>query len=70
MEEPVYQAQDAIGMGFHAAMLTGGAGLMISAVQNSLTKQNVGAMGVFTRYGSTTTAFGEQASYGACTSRH
>ncbi|PWY88488.1 NADH-ubiquinone oxidoreductase 213 kDa subunit [Aspergillus heteromorphus CBS 117.55] len=34
-------------------MITGGVGLFASAVQNTLTKRNVGPMGVFTRSGGT-----------------
>ncbi|PWY94375.1 NADH-ubiquinone oxidoreductase 213 kDa subunit [Aspergillus sclerotioniger CBS 115572] len=38
-------------------MLTGGAGLFASAVQNTLTRQNVGPMGVFVRTGGTVGIF-------------
>lgn len=39
-------------------MIVGGAGLFLSAVQNSLTRQNVTGWGVITRTGGTIAAFG------------
>ncbi|SLM40180.1 nadh-ubiquinone oxidoreductase 213 kda subunit [Lasallia pustulata] len=38
-------------------MITGGAGTFVSAVQNTLTKQNVSGWGVFTRTGGTIAVF-------------
>jgi len=53
-----YQPKDAISNGIKGALITGGAGLFMAAVQNSLAKQNVGAWGVFTRGGGVITTFG------------
>ena len=39
-------------------MIVGGAGLFLSAVQNTLTRQNVTGWGVLTRTGGTIAAFG------------
>ena len=57
-EEEVYIPKDAIRESVRSTLITGGAGTLISAVQNTLTKQNVGAWGLFTRTGSTITLFG------------
>lgn len=57
-EERAYEPKDAIAQTLQAIALTGGAGLLASAVQNSLAKQNVGVWGVFTRTGSTISIFG------------
>ena len=48
-----YHPKDALGHAVKAVAITGGAGLFISTIQNTLTKQNTGAWGVFTRSGST-----------------
>lgn len=42
--------------------LTGGVGLLASAVQNTLTRQNVGPWGVLTRTGGTIGIFGTSCS--------
>ncbi|KAF7845706.1 hypothetical protein BT93_L1079 [Corymbia citriodora subsp. variegata] len=55
--EDVYQPKDAIGATIKATLVTGAAGTFISAIQNTLTKQNVGAFGVFTRTGGTIAVF-------------
>ena len=55
-----YEPQDAIADSFRATRLVGGAGLLLAAVQNTMTRQNVGAMGVVTRYGGTIALFGTQ----------
>ena len=55
----VYRPQDALGMALQALMITGGAGLLVSGVQNTLQKQNIGALGVFTRSGGTIATFGK-----------
>lgn len=57
-EEAAYHPKDAIGQSIKATMITGGAGTLVSAVQNTLTKQNVTAWGVFTRSGGTIAVFG------------
>lgn len=59
-EEHSYHPQDAIGQSIKATLVTGGAGLFFSTVQNTLTRQNVGMMGVFTRTGGTVAVFGEE----------
>ncbi|RAL03742.1 Tim17/Tim22/Tim23/Pmp24 family protein [Aspergillus ibericus CBS 121593] len=55
--EEHYHPKDAISASLKTTMLTGGAGLFASAVQNTLTRQNVGPMGVFVRSGSTVGIF-------------
>lgn len=53
-----YQAKDAIGETMIGGLTTGGAGLFISTIQNTLTKQNVGLAGVFSRTGGTVATYG------------
>ena len=53
-----YVAKDAVAAGTTGVLTVGGAGLVISAIQNTLTKQNVGAWGIFTRTGGTIAVFG------------
>lgn len=53
-----YHPKDAIGGAVKATAITGSAGLFVSAIQNTLTKQNVGALSVFTRTGGTIAVFG------------
>ncbi|MCJ1412074.1 hypothetical protein MMC19_006166 [Ptychographa xylographoides] len=53
----VYQPKDAVAAGIKSTMITGGAGTLVSAVQNTLTKQNVTAWGIFTRTGGTIAIF-------------
>ncbi|KIN00846.1 hypothetical protein OIDMADRAFT_18987 [Oidiodendron maius Zn] len=48
-----YQPKDAVKAAISGTMVTGGAGALVSAVQNSLSKRNLGAWGIFTRTGST-----------------
>jgi hypothetical protein len=55
-----YHPVDAIGKTVKAALVTGTAGAFVSTIQNTLTKQNVGMMGVFTRTGSTVAVFGKR----------
>ncbi|GAB7356365.1 hypothetical protein MBLNU459_g7150t1 [Dothideomycetes sp. NU459] len=57
-EEPQYHPKDAIGASIKATMITTGAGAFVSTIQNTLTKQNVGAMGMFSKTGSTIAVFG------------
>ncbi|KAL8735557.1 MAG: hypothetical protein Q9166_000725 [cf. Caloplaca sp. 2 TL-2023] len=52
-DKPVYQPKDAISASVRSTMIVGGAGLFLSAVQNSLTRQNVTGWGVITRTGGT-----------------
>ena len=58
-DESVYKPKDAIGDMVTATMIMGGAGLTLSAIQNTLTRQNVGAWAVFTRTGGTIGLFGK-----------
>ena len=50
-----YHPQDAISAALKATTLTGGVGLFAAAVQNTLTKRNIGPMGVFIKGGGTIT---------------
>jgi len=59
-EEAVYQPKDAVSIAIDSTLIVGAAGLTVSAIQNTLTKQNVSAWGVFTRSGSTISIFGAQ----------
>ncbi len=54
----MYQPKDAISTSIKSTLIMGGAGTLLSAVQNALTKQNVTAWGVFTRTGGTIAVFG------------
>ncbi len=56
--KPAYQPKDAISASVRSTMIVGGAGLFLSAVQNSLTRQNVTGWGVLTRTGGTIGIFG------------
>ena len=58
-EADVYEAQDAVGKSTRSAVITGGAGLLVAAVQNTLARENLGALGIFTRFGGTVALFGE-----------
>lgn len=57
-ESNTYQPKDAVGSGIYATLITGGAGLTVSAIQNTFTRQNVGAWAVFTRTGGVIGLFG------------
>lgn len=52
-EEHQYHPQDAITPAVKGATITGCAGIFAAAVQATLTKQNIGLLGTFTRYGGT-----------------
>jgi len=54
---PVYTPKDAISESVRSAKFTGSAGLLLAAVQNTLARENVGAFGVFTRFGGTIALF-------------
>ncbi|KAI4189054.1 MAG: hypothetical protein L6R41_001721 [Letrouitia leprolyta] len=56
-DEAVYHPKDAISASVRSTLVSGGAGLFLSAVQNNLTRQNVTGWGVFTRTGSTIAMF-------------
>lgn len=57
-DEHDYHPKDALQATLKTTMLTGGVGLFASAVQNTLTRKNVGPWGVFTRTGGTIGIFG------------
>ncbi|KAJ9615366.1 hypothetical protein H2200_001441 [Cladophialophora chaetospira] len=52
-DSAVYSPQDALGRSARSAMMTGAAGLFIASVQNTVAKEQIGAFGVFTRFGRT-----------------
>ena len=54
----MYQPKDAVTASIKSTLVTGAAGALISSVQNTLTKQNVTAWGIFTRTGGTIAVFG------------
>ncbi|KAI9651676.1 MAG: hypothetical protein M1829_002571 [Trizodia sp. TS-e1964] len=56
-EPEVYHPKDTLRLGLNTTAIMGAAGLFTSAVQNSLTKANVGPWGVFTIYGGTIARF-------------
>lgn len=56
-EAKPYEFKDAIAGTVAMTGAMGGLGLFFSAVQNALTRQNIGAWGVITRYGGTTATF-------------
>ncbi|KAK5261583.1 hypothetical protein LTR40_001931 [Exophiala xenobiotica] len=51
--DDTYHPQDALAKTVHAITYTGAAGLFLAAVQNTVAKENVGAFGVFSRFGKT-----------------
>lgn len=57
-EEHAFHPKDAIAYTMKATFQVGGAGALVAAIQNTLTRQNVGAMGFLTRFGGTTATFG------------
>ncbi len=57
-DDVVYQPKDAVGLAVESTLITGAAGLAVSAIKNTLTKQNVSGWGVFTRTGGAIAVFG------------
>ena len=57
-EEHTYHAQDAIAIGTNSTLVMGGVGTFVSAIQNTLTRENIGPMKIFTRTGTTIAVFG------------
>jgi len=53
-----YHPKDAVKAAINGTLIVGSAGLAVSAIQNALTKRNVSAWGVFTKFGGTTASFG------------
>ncbi|KAF8250153.1 hypothetical protein K440DRAFT_597600 [Wilcoxina mikolae CBS 423.85] len=52
-----FERRDAIGQGVKGTLIVGGVGAILSGIQNSLSKQNIGAFGVITRTGGTIAIF-------------
>ncbi|KAF2427721.1 hypothetical protein EJ08DRAFT_592666 [Tothia fuscella] len=52
-----YHPRDAIAFAVESALVTGGAGAFFAGIQNTIARQNIGAMGFFSRFGSTTAVF-------------
>lgn len=69
-EDHSYHPKDAISAAIKATAITGGVGLFASAVQNTLTKQNVGPFGVFVRTGGTIGFLGKASCAGAIGVNH
>jgi len=55
--EETFHPQDTIARSIRSATMTGGAGLLMAAVQNTVARENIGAFGVFTRFGATCALF-------------
>ncbi|MCJ1399294.1 hypothetical protein MMC11_002496 [Xylographa trunciseda] len=66
LQDNVYQPKDAVTAGIKSTLITGAAGALVSSVQNTLTKQNVTAWGIFTRTGGTIAVFGLHSSALEC----
>lgn len=56
--EGLYHPKDAISITTETTLIVGGFGALLAAIRNTLARQNVGAMGVVTRFGGTTGVFG------------
>ncbi|ODN82215.1 hypothetical protein L202_02503 [Cryptococcus amylolentus CBS 6039] len=56
-EEHTFHPHPALASATKVTLQSAGVGLLVSAVQNALQKHNAGALGVFTRTGSTITLF-------------
>ena len=56
-DRPIYEPKDALEITSEHALIVGGFGAIISAIQNTLARQNLGAMGFLTRFGGTTITF-------------
>lgn len=52
-----YQPKDAISAAVSGSLITGGAGLFLSAAQNALQKHRVGAWAIFSRTGGNVAIF-------------
>jgi hypothetical protein len=55
--EEQYHPKDAVNAAIQGTLVTTSAGVLIAAVQNTLTKRNVSSWGVFTRFGGTVATF-------------
>jgi len=57
-EEPQYRPKDAVEATIKTTGIMTAAGLVVAGIQNTLAKQNVGAMGVFSQSGGTIATYG------------
>ena len=55
-----FHPKDAVGEAVRATLITSGAGAFVSTIQNTLTRQNRGALGFLTKTGGTIAVFGAQ----------
>lgn len=55
--EGPYQPKNAVKATLNTSMMTGAAGVAMSAVQNAIARDNIGAMGIFRRTGGTIASF-------------
>ena len=62
-EHHPFHPRDALKSGTRGGVAGGVVGLFAAAVQNSLSKQNVGAWGVLTRHGGTVASLGVYSTY-------
>lgn len=58
-EDHHYHPKDTIAAAVQGTYVCGGVGLLMAAVQNTLQRQNVGAWGVFSKFGGTAATFGK-----------
>jgi hypothetical protein len=56
-EEVPYEPKNAVKATLNTSLLTGAAGLAMSAVQNTISRENIGAFGIFRRTGATIGSF-------------
>lgn len=57
-DEPPYEYQDTLGRSTRSALITGAAGALLAAVQNTVARDQTSAFGVFTRFGGTIGLYG------------
>lgn len=55
--DETYHPKDAVAAGIRGAGIAGAAGAIIAGAQNTLTKSNVGALGVVSKFGGTIALF-------------
>ena len=67
---PMYEPKDALEITSEHALIVGGFGAVISAIQNTLARQNLGAMGFLTRFGGTTATFSMSVGLRYCDNGH
>jgi hypothetical protein len=69
-EGPRYEPKDALEVTSEHALIVGGFGAVISAIQSTLARQNLGAMGFLTRFGGTTVTFSMSVELSYCDIDH